>query len=129
MTGDYIYSRLSSDVLGGIRQRLFDHLQSLSLSVYQKYSSGEISARYSTDLAGVEQTLSWWIPWEQEPALDVIGFNVVMLREVPRSATIHTQVPCVFLTLQRQHFQQLLGGAPTMRIALLGQELTRAASV
>jgi ATP-binding cassette subfamily B protein len=78
MTSDYIYARLSSGVLGDIRQRLFDHLQTLSPAFFQRHSSGEISARYSTDLAGVEQTLQSWIPWGWKPALDVIGYNVVL---------------------------------------------------
>jgi ATP-binding cassette subfamily B protein len=78
MTGDYIYASLSSGVLGDIRQRLFDHLQTLSPSFYQKYSAGEIAALYSTDLAGVEQTLGNWIPWGWKPALDIISFNAVM---------------------------------------------------
>lgn len=78
VVGDYLYARLASGVLGGIRQRLFDHLQSLSAAFYLKYSAGEISARYSTDLASVEQTLASWIPWGWKPALDVVGFNVVM---------------------------------------------------
>src|SRR5690348_14658816 len=42
MTGDYIYSHLASRVLAGMRQRLFEHLQSLSSPFFQKYSSGEI---------------------------------------------------------------------------------------
>jgi len=76
--GDYMYARLSVGVLGRIRQRLFDHLQTQSPAFYQKYSAGEISARYSTDLAGVEQTLGSWIPWAWKPALDVVAYNAVM---------------------------------------------------
>lgn len=78
MTGDYVYARLSAQVLAGIRQRLFNHLQTLSPSFFQQHSAADISARYSTDLAGVEQTLSSWIPWGWKPALDVVGYNVVM---------------------------------------------------
>jgi ATP-binding cassette, subfamily B, bacterial len=78
MASDYIYAQLSSRVLVGIRQKLFDHLQTLSPSFFQKYSAGEVSARYSTDLTAVEQTLGSWIPWGWKPALDVIGYNLVM---------------------------------------------------
>jgi ATP-binding cassette subfamily B protein len=78
MLGDYLYARVASGVLADIRQRLFEHLQSLSPSFFQKYNAGDISARYSTDLSGVEQTLASWIPWGWKPALDVIGYNVVM---------------------------------------------------
>lgn len=78
LAGDYLYARLSTGVAGSIRQRLFDHLQSLSPGFFQKYRAGEITARYSTDLAGVEQTLASWIPWGWKPLLDVIGYNLVM---------------------------------------------------
>lgn len=78
MTGDYVYARLSSGVLARMRQRLFDHLQTLSPSFFQKFSAGEVSARYSTDLAAVEQTLGSWIAWGWKPMLDVIGYNIVM---------------------------------------------------
>jgi ATP-binding cassette subfamily B protein len=78
MASDYSYARLSAEVLAKMRQRLFDHLQGLSPSFYQKYSGGEITARYSTDLAAVEQTLGTWLPWGWKPLLDVIGYNVVM---------------------------------------------------
>ena len=78
MASDYVYAQLSSRVLAGIRQQLFDHLQTLSSSFFQKYSAGEVLARYSTDLVAVEQTLGSWIPWGWKPALDVIGYNLVM---------------------------------------------------
>lgn len=78
LSGDFIYARLSSRVLATLRQRLFDHLQTLSPSFYQKYSAGEISARYSTDLASVEHTLGSWIVWGWKPALDIIGYNIVL---------------------------------------------------
>ncbi len=78
MLGDYTYARLSSRVLARMRQQLYDHLQTLSPSFYQKFSAGEISARYSTDLAAVEQTLASWVAWGWKPALDLIGYNIVM---------------------------------------------------
>jgi ATP-binding cassette subfamily B protein len=78
LIGDYVYARLSSGVLAGMRQHLFDHLQTLSPSFFQKYSAGEVSARYSTDLAAVEQTLGTWIAWGWKPVLDVLGYTIVM---------------------------------------------------
>ncbi len=78
MTSDYTYARLSSKVLAGVRQRLFDHLQTMSPSFFQKYSAGEVSARYSNDLVAVEQTLGTWVAWGWKPCLDVIGYNIVM---------------------------------------------------
>ena len=78
LSGDFIYARLSSRVLATLRQRLFDHLQAMSPSFYQRYSAGEISARYSTDLAAVEHTLGAWVVWGWKTALDIIGYNIVL---------------------------------------------------
>ncbi|HEY4223773.1 MAG TPA: ATP-binding cassette domain-containing protein, partial [Myxococcota bacterium] len=69
---------MSASVLAHIRQRLFDHLQTLSPSFFQRMSGGEISARYSTDLAAVEHTVGTWIPWGVKPLLDVVGYTAVM---------------------------------------------------
>ena len=78
LLSDFIYGRLSSGVLSDIRQRMFDHIQTLSPAFFQRHSSGDIAARYSTDLGGVEQTLQSWIPWGWKPAFDVIGYNIVL---------------------------------------------------
>jgi ATP-binding cassette subfamily B protein len=51
--------------------------------------------------------------------------ELALLRNVPRTATIRTLVPCIFLTLQRQHFQKLLDHSPEVRAAILAQEADR----
>ncbi|MEY2879991.1 MAG: hypothetical protein RLZZ15_2371, partial [Verrucomicrobiota bacterium] len=78
LIGDFVYARLSSGVVARMRQQLFDHLQTLSPSFFQKFSAGDVTARYSTDLIAVESTLSTWIAWGWRPLLDLIGYNFVM---------------------------------------------------
>ena len=78
LLGEFIYARVSNDVLGAMRQRLFDHLQSLSPAFFQKYTTGDLAARYSTDLTAVEQTLTTWIPWGWKPLFDLLAYNAVM---------------------------------------------------
>jgi ATP-binding cassette subfamily B protein len=51
--------------------------------------------------------------------------ELALLRNVPRIATIRTLVPCIFLCLQRQHFQNLLERSPEVRAAILAQETER----
>jgi ATP-binding cassette subfamily B protein len=54
--------------------------------------------------------------------------ELALLRNVPRTASIRTLVPCTFLTLQRHHFQNLLDHSPAVRAAILAQEAARLAS-
>jgi ATP-binding cassette subfamily B protein len=51
--------------------------------------------------------------------------ELALLRDVPRSMTIRTLVPCTFLTLQRHHFQDLVDNSPAVRDAILAQETER----
>lgn len=54
--------------------------------------------------------------------------ELALLRDTPRSATIRTLVPCIFLTLQRNHFQNLLDHSPDVRAAILTQEAERSST-
>jgi ATP-binding cassette subfamily B protein len=54
--------------------------------------------------------------------------ELALLRDTPRTATIRTLVPCIFLTLQRKHFQNLLDQSPEVRAAILAQEAARSAA-
>ena len=76
--GDYLYARISGKVLAGVRTRLFSHLQTLSHQFFQTNTTADINARYSTDLAGVEQALRTWIAWGIKPALDLTCYTVVL---------------------------------------------------
>ncbi|MEY2879728.1 MAG: hypothetical protein RLZZ15_2108, partial [Verrucomicrobiota bacterium] len=51
--------------------------------------------------------------------------ELALLRDTPRTATIRTLVPSIFLTLQRNQFQRLLDHSPEVRAALLAQEAER----
>ena len=78
LTSDFTYARLAADVLARMRQRLYDHLQTLSPAFFQSYSAGEVSSRYTNDLVAIEQTLGTWIGSCWKPLLNVLGYNVVM---------------------------------------------------
>ncbi len=78
MLADYTHAKLFTDVIARIRQKLFDHLQILSSTFFHRHSAGEISARFSTDLAAIEHTFQTWLPWGWKPAFDIIGYNCVM---------------------------------------------------
>ncbi len=59
---DYLYARLGSQVLRGVRERLFSHLQSLSMSYFASVRAGDLMARFSTDLSAVENLVVGALP-------------------------------------------------------------------
>ena len=112
--GDYVHARLATSVLARVRQQLFDHLQNLSPSFFQKYSGGELLARYSTDFAAVEQTLGSWIAWGWKPLLDVVGYNVVMFMVDWRLALL-AQLVWPMTLLGPRFFAPRAGSAAALR--------------
>jgi ATP-binding cassette subfamily B protein len=78
MLADYTHAKMFTQVVARIRQRLYEHLQQLSSSYFLKNSAGDISARFSTDMAAVEHTFQTWLPWGWKPVFDMIGYNCVM---------------------------------------------------
>jgi ATP-binding cassette, subfamily B, bacterial len=55
----YLYSFLGANVLKDIRLKTFRQLQRLSMSYYYRNSTGDIMARFSSDLAAVENAVTW----------------------------------------------------------------------
>jgi len=69
---DYLYARLCAAILKGLRQRLFYHLQRLSMSFYARVEGGDLLGRFSGDLNAVEHTLATAGPRALLPTFDVI---------------------------------------------------------
>lgn len=55
---DYLYARFSAKLLNDLRFAMFRHLQSLSVSFYGRVSMGEVTARFTTDLASVDNAVT-----------------------------------------------------------------------
>jgi ATP-binding cassette, subfamily B, bacterial len=55
----YLYAFLGANVLKDIRLKTFRQLQRLSMSYYYRNSTGDIMARFSSDLAAVESAVTW----------------------------------------------------------------------
>ncbi|MEW6615425.1 MAG: response regulator [Thermodesulfobacteriota bacterium] len=59
---DWLYARLAVKILNDLRFSMYRHLQSLSMSFFGRISAGEITSRFTTDLAAVENTVMLCLP-------------------------------------------------------------------
>jgi ATP-binding cassette, subfamily B, bacterial len=75
---DYLYARLSANVLRDLRQLMFDKLQLLSMDFFSRASVGDVLSRFASDLAALETALANAVTWGVLPALDVLA-NTVLL--------------------------------------------------
>jgi ATP-binding cassette subfamily B protein len=75
---DYIYAKTGNGILSDIRVGMFQHLQSLSMDFYARAQAGDILARFSTDLAGIEHSLSLAVPWGIVPLFDVVAGTILL---------------------------------------------------
>lgn len=68
---EYQNSRLGAAVLRDIRQRMFQHLQPLSMQFYSGAKVGEVLSRFSSDLISVERIVMHGISWGVLPFLEI----------------------------------------------------------
>lgn len=59
---DYLYAWLGSHIISDIRAEMFRHLQRLSPAFYARSRTGDLAARFSSDLAAVENAVVLGIP-------------------------------------------------------------------
>lgn len=76
---DYLYGLLGANVLHDVRVRLFNHLQSLSMDFFGRARTGDVLARFSTDLSAVENALVIGMPGAFLAVFGIIGSVTVML--------------------------------------------------
>jgi ATP-binding cassette subfamily B protein len=76
---DYLYARLGAAVMQGLRQRLFSHLQTLSLDFFGRTRTGDLMARFSTDLSAVEHVVVGALPNTVSATLSLSLVGVTLL--------------------------------------------------
>lgn len=59
---DFLYVRLATNVLNDLRFNMYRHIQRLSMGYFTRVSAGAITARFTTDLAAVENTVMLCFP-------------------------------------------------------------------
>ena len=74
-----IMSRVGQHVLYDVRTAMFDHLQKLSLSFYNRYSVGRVITRVVNDVGTLREFVTWATLAIVRDLLAIIGILVAML--------------------------------------------------
>jgi ATP-binding cassette, subfamily B, bacterial len=75
---DYLYAKLSAHVLSDLRLEMYRHMQRLSMSFYSRTQAGDILARFSSDLASVENTLVLALPASVYSTLGILAACAIL---------------------------------------------------
>jgi ATP-binding cassette subfamily B protein/subfamily B ATP-binding cassette protein MsbA len=74
-----IMSRVGQHVLYDVRMAMFNHLQKLSLSFYNRYSVGRVITRVINDVGTLREFITWAVLAIVRDLLGIIGTLVAML--------------------------------------------------
>ena len=74
-----LMARVSQSMIYDLRSRLFDHLQSLSLSFFSRYSVGRVISRVINDVVVLRQFMSWSIIGSLRDVFVLAGIFIAML--------------------------------------------------
>ena len=74
-----IMSRVGQHVLYDVRTAMFDHLQELSLSFYNRYSVGRVITRVINDVGTLREFITWAVLAIVRNMLAIIGTLIAML--------------------------------------------------
>ncbi len=71
--------RLTQDILRDLRRRVFEHFQRLSLSFYERYTSGRVIARLTSDIDAISELFATGLSDVVTNMLSLVGIAVMML--------------------------------------------------
>lgn len=93
-----IMSRVGQHVLYDVRTAMFEHLQNLSLSFYNRYSVGRVITRVINDVGTLREFITWAVLAIVRNLLGIIGTLVAMLAlDVKLSLLTFTVLPLMVL--------------------------------
>jgi ATP-binding cassette subfamily B protein len=72
--------RLGADILFDLRRTLFAHVQELSLSFYERYTSGRIISRLTSDIDALNELLATGLTSVITSLISVVAITVILLR-------------------------------------------------
>jgi ABC-type multidrug transport system fused ATPase/permease subunit len=80
---NYVFMRLSgrigADILFDLRRTLFAHVQELSLSFYERYTSGRIISRLTSDIDALNELLATGLTSVITSLISVVAITVILL--------------------------------------------------
>jgi ABC-type multidrug transport system fused ATPase/permease subunit len=93
-----IVGRMTQDVLRDLRMRVYDHFQRLSLAFYERYTSGRVIARLTTDIDAITELLSVGLIDLVASVLYLFGIAGVLLAlDLPLAAATLAVFPAVLV--------------------------------
>ena len=92
---------IGQDVLFDLRLRLFRHIQELSLSFYERYTSGRIIARLTSDIDALAELLATGLSSVVTSLLSVLAIAVIMIRLDWRLGLVALLISPLILLLSR----------------------------
>ena len=79
---DYTFTKMTGSigqkVLFDLRGRLFDHFQKLSISFHERYTSGRVISRLTSDVDAIAELLAYGLSTLSWSLLFLVGLTVVM---------------------------------------------------
>ena len=93
--------RIGQDLLFDLRRRLFDHFQMLSLAFHERYTSGRMIARLTSDVEAIDDLLEEGVQSLITAALSVVTIGVILIfMDRPLGLVVLGSLPIIFaLTL------------------------------
>src|SRR5260370_953311 len=73
-------ARIAADILFDLRRTLFAHVQELSLSFYERYTSGRIISRLTSDIDALNELLATGLTSVITSVISVVAITVILVR-------------------------------------------------
>ena len=122
---DYGYTvitgRIGQDVLLDLRQRVFDHFQELSISFHERYTSGRVISRLTSDVDAIAELMDDGLQVLAWAVLTLVSVAVLMVLLDPTLALVVACAapPVIILTRWFRHNSTLAYRATREAIALV----------
>ncbi len=133
---DYLASRVGAETVGGLRARMFRHMQRLPVDFFHRVHKSDLMSRFSTDLAAIESAVTRGVPLGLYYA-SLILFSTLLLFFIEWQLALAVLVAAPLLSLGPQLFggsaarasyarkQQDAAVAQVVQESIRGQQIIR----